>query len=340
VRIALDAMGTDRHPAVEVEGALAALRELAGDFTIVLVGDRPRIEAEVARWGGDAAGRLEVQHAPDLIAPSESAAAAVRRKPHSSIVVGLKLQREGKADAFVSAGSTGAVMAASLFLLRPLPGVDRPAIGTVLPTSAQPLLLLDAGANVDCRPQHLLQFGRLGSVYVEDVWQRPRPRVGLLNIGEEPEKGGEVTVEAHQLLASSGLHFVGNIEGRDVIRGTCDVLVADGFVGNVLLKFYESVTGLMRGVLRTALAEAGAEVDLDRLLSAFDYTEYGGAPLLGVNGITIICHGGSPPRAIRNAIRVAVQASETQMLRHIRRAFGGAAGDSRRSGGTGPDDAS
>jgi glycerol-3-phosphate acyltransferase PlsX len=327
VRVALDAMGTDDHPAVEVQGALAALRELPGDFTIVLVGERPRIEAELARSGSYPAQRLEIAHAPDLIGPGEAAATAVRRKPESSIVMGLRLQRDGKADAFVSAGSTGAVMAASLFLLRPLAGVDRPAIGTVLPTAGQPLLLVDAGANVDCRPQHLLQFGRLGSVYVEDVWQRARPRVGLLNIGEEPEKGDELTVEAHQLLAESGLNFVGNVEGRDVIRGTCDVLVADGFVGNVLLKFYESVTGLMHGLLRAALVEAGVQLDLDRLFSAFDYTEYGGAPLLGVNGITIICHGGSPPRAIRNAIRVAVQAKETRMLGHIRRAVGSSADD-------------
>jgi glycerol-3-phosphate acyltransferase PlsX len=215
-------------------------------------------------------------------------------------------------------------MAASLFLLRPLPGVDRPAIGTILPTAAQPLLLVDAGANVNCRPGHLLQFGRLGSVYVEDVWQRPRPRVGLLNIGEEPEKGDDLTVEAHRLLAGSGLNFVGNVEGRDVIRGTCDVLVADGFVGNVLLKFYESVTGLMHGLLQDALRESGVTLDLERLFSGFDYTEYGGAPLLGVNGITIICHGGSPPRAIRNAIRVAIQAKETRMLGHIQRALGSA----------------
>lgn len=334
MRIALDAMGTDQHPAVEVQGALAALRELPGDFTIVLVGDQARIEPEVARWGDYPTGRLEIHHAPELIAPSESAASAVRRKPHSSIVVGLKLQREGRADAFVSAGSTGAVMAASLFLLRALPGVDRPAIGTVLPTAAQPLLLLDAGANVDCRPQHLLQFGRLGSVYMHDVWRRPHPRVGLLNIGEEPEKGDELTVEAHRLLAESGLNFVGNIEGRDVIRGTCDVLVADGFVGNVLLKFYESVTHLMHGVMRRALDEASVRLDLEQVLSAFDYTEYGGAPLLGVNGVTIICHGGSPPQAIRNAIRVAVRARESHVLGHIRRAFRaeGHAGDATAPG--------
>lgn len=322
MRIALDAMGTDQHPATEVQGAVEALRELAGNFAVVLVGDRHRIEAELAQCGDYPSDRLEILHATECIVPGEPAAAAVRRKPDSSIVAGLRLQRDAKADAFVSAGSTGAVMAASLFLLRPLEGVDRPAIGTVLPTAVQPLLLVDAGANVDCKPQQLLQFARLGSVYVEDVWQRPAPRVGLLNIGEEPEKGDELTVEAHRLLAESGLNFVGNIEGRDVIRGTCDVLVTDGFVGNVLLKFYESVTGFMHGLLRAEMAESHAQLDLDRLFRHFDYTEYGGAPLLGVNGVTIICHGGSPPRAIRNAIRVAVQAVDTQMLGHVRRAIG------------------
>jgi glycerol-3-phosphate acyltransferase PlsX len=331
VRIALDAMGTDRHPAVEVEGAVQALRDFPDDFGILLVGDAARIDAEVARWPDAPRERLEVVHAPETIQPGEPGALAVRRKPRSSIVVGLTLQREGKADAFVSAGSTGAVMAASLIHLRPVPGVDRPAVATVLPTSTQPCLLIDAGANVDCRPSHLVQFARLGSIYVEDVWRRPRPRVGLLNIGEEPEKGDELTVEAHRLLRESGLHFVGNVEGRDIIRGVCDVLVADGFVGNVLLKFYESVTGFMHGILRAELAESEADVDLDELFRVFDYTEYGGAPLLGVNGVTIICHGGSPPRAIRNALRVARQAVETKLLGHIRREVGaldpGAAGD-------------
>jgi glycerol-3-phosphate acyltransferase PlsX len=241
----------------------------------------------------------------------------VRRKTDSSIVVGLRLQLDGEADAFVSAGSTGAVMTASLFLLRALPGVARPAIGTILPTTVQPCLLIDAGANVDCKPHQLVQFARLGAIYVEDVWKRANPRVGLLNIGEEPEKGDELTVETHRLLEASDMNFVGNIEGRDVIRGSCDVLVADGFVGNVLLKFYESVMGFVHGWLTTELADAAA--DLDRLFRTFDYTEYGGAPLLGVNGVTIICHGGSPPRAIRNAVRVARQAVETKMLGHIQR---------------------
>ncbi|HUF50283.1 MAG TPA: phosphate acyltransferase PlsX [Longimicrobiales bacterium] len=324
MRIALDAMGTDRHPAVEVEGAVLALRELAGDFELLLVGDRERIEAELERYTLPP-GRLTVVHAADVIEPGEPAVTAVRRKPDSSIVVGLRLQKDGKADAFVSAGSTGAVMAASLFLFRALPGVDRPAIGTILPTTVQPCLLIDAGANVDCKPQHLLQFARLGSIYVEDVWQRPAPRIGLLNIGEEPEKGDELTVEAHRLLRESDLNFIGNIEGRDVIRGTCDVLVTDGFVGNVLLKFYESVMGFMHGLLTTELAEHPDALDLDHVFRVFDYTEYGGAPLLGVNGVTIICHGGSPPRAICNAIRVAAQAVDARVVGHIERAVASAA---------------
>ena len=271
-------MGTDRHPAVEVQGAVQALRDLEDDFTIVLVGDRARIEAEVALAGDYPRERLEIQHASSYIDPAEAPATAVRRKPDSSIVVGLTLQREGKADAFVSAGSTGAVMAASLFILRPLPGVDRPAIATMLPASKEPVVMLDAGANVDSKPQHLLQFARLGVIFAEDVLQRPNPRVGLLNIGEEPEKGNELSVEAHRLLRDSGLNFVGNIEGRDIIKGVCDILITDGFVGNVLLKFYESVSGFVYGMVEEQLAASGIHVKLNDLCESLDYTSYGGAP--------------------------------------------------------------
>lgn len=327
MRIALDAMGTDRHPAVEVEGAVQALADLDDDFDVLLVGDSARIRGELARWPDAPRDRIEVVHASDTVRPGDAAATAVRRKPDSSIVVGLTLQKEGKADAFVSAGSTGAVMAASLFLLRALPGVDRPAVATVLPTSVQPSLLIDSGANVDCRPVHLMQFARLGAIYVEDVWRLPRPRVGLLNIGEEPGKGDELTVEAYGMLRASGLNFIGNVEGRDIIKGVCDVLVTDGFAGNVLLKFYESVTSFMHAILREELEATSASLDLDHVFRVFDYTEYGGAPLLGVNGISIVCHGGSPPRAIRNAIRVARQAVTTKMLGHIRREVGAAADD-------------
>src|SRR5919108_4123137 len=192
-------MGTDRHPAVEVEGAVQALGEVPGDFELILVGDRGQIEAELARYPYPA-DRIRIAPASQAIQPGEPAVTAVRRKADSSLVVGLKLQQKGEADAFVSAGSTGAVMSASLFLLRPLPGVARPAIGTILPTTVQPCLLIDAGANVDCKPHQLVQFARLGAIYVEDVWKRGNPRVGLLNIGEEPEKGDELAVETHRLL--------------------------------------------------------------------------------------------------------------------------------------------
>jgi phosphate acyltransferase len=318
MRIALDAMGSDRAPAIEVEGAVGALLSLDGEFHIVLVGDQPRIEAELARFPEAPRERIEIVHAPQRIEMGESPAQAIRRKPDSSIVVGLGLHKQGEVDAFISAGSTGAVMAGSLVLLRPLPGVDRPAIGTVLPTRHGRILLLDAGANVDTRPHHLVQFAHLGTIYAHNLMGIDEPRVGLLNIGEEPEKGDERALEAHRLLAaSSSLRFVGNIEGRDIIEDKCDIVVCDGFVGNVLLKFYESVAPFIVGLFRHELEVAKAKIDISRIIQVLDYTEYGGAPLLGVNGVTIICHGGSPPQAVRNAIRVAVQAVESHMVADI-----------------------
>jgi phosphate acyltransferase len=320
MRIALDAMGTERAPDVEVAGAVGALGELDGDFQLVLVGDRSAIEAELRKHAGLARERVEIVHASERIAMGEPPTQAIRRKPDSSIVIGLTLQKRAEVDAFISAGSTGAVMAGSLLFLRPLPGVDRPAIGTVFPTTTGHTLVLDAGANVDTRPHHLVQFAYLGTIYAQDLMGKERPRVGLLNIGEEREKGDERAVEAHRLLAAEPhLHFVGNVEGRDIIRGTCDVLVCDGFVGNVLLKFYESVAGFIITLLKNEVESSNADLDLTRIFRVLDYTEYGGAPLLGVNGVTIICHGGSPPRAVCNAIRVARQAVENRMVNHIER---------------------
>jgi phosphate acyltransferase len=322
LRIAIDAMGTDRHPAVEVEGAVAALGQLPDDFRVVLVGDRDRIAPELFRLRTEEGERLTIVHATDRIEPGEPPATAVRRKPDSSIVVGLNLQKSGEADAFVSAGSTGAVMAASLFILRPLPGVDRPAVATMLPTSIGPMVMLDAGANVDCRPAHLVQFARLGAVYARDVLGREQPRVGLLNIGEEPEKGNELAVESYRRLQETDLTFIGNVEGRQIIEGVCDVLVTDGFVGNVLLKFYESVAGFVFGLLRQEITGDGSDAKIGRVSRMLDYAEYGGAPLLGVNGISIICHGGSTPRAITNAIMAAVTASDAHMIGHMRHEVG------------------
>jgi glycerol-3-phosphate acyltransferase PlsX len=316
MRIALDAMGTDDAPAIEVAGACRAIRELGEDLEVVLVGDQDLLAAELKKVVDLPADRIHIQHASERILPSESPAAAVRRKRDSSIVVGLKLQKAGKVDAFVSAGSTGAVMAASLFLLRPLPGVHRPAIGTVLPTAKGPVLMLDGGANVDCKPEQLAQFAALGRIYAQDLMGVPDPRIALLNIGEEPEKGNETSVETHRLLLSSGQNFIGNVEGRDIIRGECDVLVCDGFVGNVLLKFYESVAEFIIGLLRK---EVPGDLNLDEVFQVLDYSEYGGAPLLGVNGVSIICHGQSNQKAIRNALGVAAQAISSGMVDHIAR---------------------
>ncbi|MEX2466349.1 MAG: phosphate acyltransferase PlsX [Gemmatimonadota bacterium] len=317
MRIVLDAMGTDDAPRAEVVGALEALRSFEDDVEIVLVGDERLIEAEVAKHG-PRPERLVVHHAPDRVTAEDSPASVLRKKPRSSIVVGLRLQEQSEADAFVSAGSTGAVMAGSLFILRPLPGVARPPIGTILPTSQEPCLLVDAGANVDCKPHHLVQFARLGQIYVQDLMGRESPRIGLLNIGEEPGKGDELTVETHRLLSEQeGLNFIGNIEGRDIIRGVCDVVVCDGFVGNVLLKFYESVAAFIVGLLKKELKELGeGSQDLEHVFRVLDYSEYGGAPLLGVGGVSIICHGGSPPKAIRNALAVAAQAVRSGMVSH------------------------
>jgi phosphate acyltransferase len=318
VRIALDALGTDRAPVPELEGALEALAGEA-DLTVVLVGDRTALESALGRRGGSVPrDRIEIVHAPDRIQPGESPATAVRRRPESSIVTGIRLQKEGEVDAFVSAGSTGAVMAASLIFLRPLPGVDRPAIGTLLPTSGGATLMLDAGANVDCKPRHLQQFARLGHIYAQDLMGIEKPRVGLLNIGEEPEKGDELSLETHALLSAlPGLNFVGNIEGREIIRGGCDVLVCDGFVGNVLLKFYESVAEFIIGLLHREMERTGTRLDVEGAFRVLDYAEYGGAPLLGVNGVSVICHGASPPKAIRNAVGVAARAVRSRMIQHI-----------------------
>ena len=317
MRIALDAMGTDHAPRPEVAGAIQALQESASDAEIILVGDEGLIRAELATYDDVPAG-IRVHHAPDRVSPEDSPASAIRRKPDSSLAVGLKLHKAGEADAFVSAGPTGAVMAASLFTLRPLPGVDRPPVGALLPTAGELCLLLDAGANIGCKSHNLVQFARLGSVYARDAMGYTNPRVGLLNIGEEPSKGSVLTVETYQaLLGEDGINFIGNVEGRDIVQGECDVIVCDGFVGNILLKFYESVAEHIVGLLRDEIGEAeDQKLDLDHVFRVLDYAEYGGAPLLGLGGVSIICHGGSPPKAIRNALAVAARAVRAGLVQH------------------------
>lgn len=321
-------MGGDHAPGAPIEGALLALGELEAAHTVLLVGKRDQIVPQLDHLlGGTLAhlahvhDRVEIVHADEVITMSDRPSAAVRAKPESSMSVGLRMHAAGACDAFVSAGNTGAQMAASVFLLKLHHGLTRPAIGTLFPTVRQPVLVVDSGANVDCSPAELLQFARLGSVYAQDLLGREQPVVGLLSIGEEAEKGNAAVKEAHKLLTASDINFFGNIEGRDIIagqseRGPFDVVVCDGFVGNVLLKFYESVAPQ----LSRMLAEAGVAAEiLDRIFRTMDYSEYGGAPLLGVRGISIICHGKSSPRAIKNAMGVALRAVETRMNEHIGR---------------------
>lgn len=321
-RIVLDAMGGDDAPRVPVEGALAALSRNGGGVEIVLVGEPDAVRSALRDSAPDGPPpNLRVVSAPRTIEPDEPPVMAVRRKKDSSIVVGVGMLGRGEADAFVSAGPTGAVMAASHLELGPLPGVDRPAIGAVFPTVASPTLVLDVGGNLDCRPEHLRQFAHLGLIYARDMLGRPEPRVGLLNVGEESKKGDETVVVAHALLEGDPeLNFVGNVEGNQIIRSACDVLVCDGFVGNVLLKFFESMAGFVVGWLEERGEEGLVEDgELSELLSVLDYAEYGGAPLLGVNGVSIVCHGGSSPRAIENALHFAARSVRSKMVEHLTR---------------------
>jgi glycerol-3-phosphate acyltransferase PlsX len=328
-RIALDAMGGDFAPRATVAGALLALSELGPAHSIQLVGRTAVINEQLRALFDDGQfsalrpqrDRIVIVEAPDVIEMTDKPGAAVRGKPKSSMIVGLKLQADGESEAFVSAGNTGAQMAASMVVLRLHAGLKRPAIATVFPTARKPVVVLDSGANVDCSADELVQFARLGAVYAEDLLGREHPAVGLLSIGEEAEKGNAAVKEANQLLQSAGLNFVGNVEGRDLPNGACDrgpidVVVCDGFVGNVVLKFYEAIAPFIIRLLKQSGLD---EKTMMSALKQLDYSEHGGAPLLGVNGVSIISHGKSSPRAIMNAIKVAVQAVETRMDEHIGR---------------------
>ena len=324
-RIALDAMGGDFAPDAPVTGALLALDELAPEHSIQLVGRSAIITDSLDRLlapGAEHASlarhrdRITVIDAPDLIEMSDKPTAALRAKPHNSMTVGLTLQVKGESDAFVSAGNTGAQMAASTILLKLHAGLTRPAIATLFPTAQRPVVVLDSGANVDCSARELVQFAWLGSVYAQCILGRGAPVVGLLSIGEEPEKGNAVVKEANALFRTAGFNFQGNVEGRDLPaggtdHGPIDVVVCDGFVGNVVLKFYEGVMPMILALVRKA-GDVSRET-LAKALSALDSSEHGGAPLLGVRGVSIISHGNSSPRAIKNAIKVAVRAIDTRM---------------------------
>ncbi len=319
--IALDAMGSDRAPKPEIEGALHAARQYG--MRVLLVGPEPLIRAELDRHHSASRLPIEIVHASEYIT-MEDKVEAIRAKRDSSMRVGLRLAREGQAAGFVTAGNTGAAMATAKIVLGGVPGVDRPALAAVFPTApGTAAMLLDVGANVDCKPHNLEQFAVMGDIYFRAMFGKhpgtPHPRVGLLSIGEEESKGNELTREAFQLLKQLPLNFIGNVEGRDLYNGHVDVIVADGFVGNVALKISEGVANLVRTALKESLkATITRQVGALLSRSAFtdfkkrlDHTEYGGAPLLGVKGVCIITHGSSNANAIKNAVRVAAEFAQS-----------------------------
>jgi len=337
--IALDAMGSDRAPKPEIEGAIHAARNYG--VRVLLIGPEPVVRAELDRHPTASRLPIEIVHASEVITMEDKAVQAVRAKRDSSMRVGLRLVREGRAAGFVTAGNTGAAMASAKMVLGALPGVDRPALAAVFPTApGTAAILLDVGANVDCKPHNLEQFAVMGEIYFRAMFGGSKfgdrssrsgfgaaksPRVGLLSIGEEETKGNELTRESFQLLKRLPLNFVGNVEGRDLFNGHVDVIVADGFVGNVALKISEGVANLVRTVLKESLRSTiTRQVGYMLSRSAFsdfkkriDHTEYGGAPLLGLKGVCIITHGSSNANAIKNAVRVAAEFAERRINRSI-----------------------
>ena len=317
IKIAVDAMGGDHAPANEVQGAIQAATELG--VGIVLVGAERRLRDELDLQGWRGGRSIQVVDATEVISMSDPVAQAVRRKRNSSLHVAAREVVEGRAAGLVSAGNTGAVMGVAMIKLGVLESVDRPALATVVPTvTGQGALLLDVGANAECKPEHLMQFAVMGSIYARAIFGVERPSVGLLSIGEEEVKGNDLTKEAHKLLKASQVRFVGNVEGRHVFSGSVDVIVCDGFTGNVVLKVSEGLIEAMVKMLREELQRslqgmAGAFLSrpsFQAFKKRLDYAEYGGAPLLGISHPTVICHGRSNPRAIRNAVRVAKEFAE------------------------------
>ena len=326
MKVALDALGGDLAPAEQVKGALLAAEEFGVD--VILVGPPDVIEGELTKYPRN--NRISVVGAKDEITMDEDEVVkAVRTRRDASINVAMKLVKDGDADAMVSAGNTGAVMASAFFVLGRIPGVERPALSTLIPFNAGRVFLLDAGANADCRPSYLLQFAKMGAVYSSEVVGVTNPRVGLLNTGEESGKGNEITSEAYDLIKQSDLNFVGNIEGQNVHKGLCDVVVADGFTGNVALKVGEGMADYIlqqvRSVIRSSILYAPAAIllkpALRRALKSLQYEEYGGGNLLGVNGVVVIAHGRSDAVAIKNALRVANASAASDLMIKMRELF-------------------
>src|SRR5947209_17689622 len=329
--IAVDAMGGDFAPRPVVDGALAAARHF--DLGVALVGPRANLDVELARHDDVDPERIRIVEATDVVAMEDSPAAALRRKPNASIKVAAEIVARGEAAALFSAGHTGATVMAAYAAFGMLPGVDRPALAATIPTRSRPAVLLDVGASVECRPQHLLQFAVMGSLYARLAFGVGAPRVGLLSIGEEETKGNELTREAHRLLKASPLPFVGNIEARRVYSGDADVIVCDGFTGNVALKISEGVVEMVETLLGEELSSTitmrvGSVLTrraLRRFRRRVDYSEYGGAPLLGVRGIAIVGHGRSSAKAVRNAVAMAYRFAAERFIERVEREITAAA---------------
>jgi len=323
MRIAVDAMGGDNAPTAVVEGAVLAAREY--QVEVLLVGQQELIKEHLSNYNYET-GKIEVIHASQVVLMDESATEAVRRKRDSSIAVAARLLKSGDADAMVSAGNTAAALATTRVILGKLKGLARPAIATVFPNAIDFTVLLDVGANAGgCGPEHLLQFAVMGAVYAMDVMGKKNPKVGLLSVGEEKSKGSAITLDAFPLLEQSSINFVGNVEGKDITNGNTDVVVCDGFVGNVILKFAEGIGEMIFDLIKEELAQSRlaklgmflALPALKRFKARVDYQEYGGAPLLGINGGCIIGHGKSNAYAIKNAVRVASEFVSHRVNEHI-----------------------
>ncbi|MGI6092981.1 MAG: phosphate acyltransferase PlsX [Veillonellaceae bacterium] len=326
MRVAVDTMGTDYGPLEIVLGCVEAAKEYKCEIT--LVGNENEILQALNRCGNWQSLGISVQHASEVIEMHEHPAVAIRKKKDSSIVVATRLVKDGVCDAVVSPGSTGAAVAAALFGLGRIKGIERPSIATPIPNLTGVTILLDSGANVDSKPKHLVQSAIMGSIYSKYIWGINKPRVGLLNIGEEETKGNEQALSTYPLLKQlNTVNFIGNVEGRDIPKGTVDVVVCDGFVGNVVLKLGEGLAGAIMQLLKDAIKNSSFITKMAAMLvlpvlkslkKKLDYTEYGGAPLLGVEGGFIICHGSSKAKAIKNAIRVAKEFTEQKVVDHIR----------------------
>ena len=329
MKVAIDTMGGDYAPGEIVLGALQAAEEYSKEgMEIVLVGDQAQITQALDSHGNWKDLNITVHHAGEIIDMHESPGSAVRKKKDASVVVATALVKQGVCDVVISAGSTGAAVAAALFGLGRIKGIERPAIATPMPNLTGTTVLLDSGANIDSKPKHLVQNAIMGSIYAEYVLDIPKPRVGLLNIGEEESKGNEQVLSTYPLLQQlNTVNFIGNVEGRDIPKGTVDVVVCDGFVGNIVLKLGEGLAGAILQLVKEAIKSSGFWAKMASMLvlpalsglkKKLDYAEYGGAPLLGVNGGFIICHGSSRAKAIKNAIRVAKEFTEQDVVAHIR----------------------